>query len=333
MNQSGSYVRRRLGAVLTVAVAILVAGCSMNPAEITRGTNLSGSQNPIALEFNTVLTLTDGAEVMVDGVQAGRVNSIELTNSSAKVTVGVNSDVHVPADARAAVRQGTVLGDSFVSIDTSRSRSRTGDQARVIPVAQTTSPPPLENTLAVLANFVNGGSITDVQDVLRMVNTSFPQLRDSQRVASILDVDMRSVAAHTDRVDSMIAALNGVSNSVDSRSDKISDVLSPTGMHYWRHVMPGIAQLGTVIPSVGSVFEGGYWLVPALKEVNGSIGVVRGGIEAVGANAPAIKAFLTENLFPFLHRPNMSVVAASSPEGKDVTKNAEKLLRMLGAIR
>lgn len=333
MNRMVCGAGRRSGAAVIAAVVFLVTGCSLNPAEITRGASSSGSQNRITLQFDTVLTLTDGAEVMVDGVEAGRVTSIDLTRSAAEVTVGVNRDVRIPADARAAVRQGTVLGDAFVSIDTTVSRSRTGEQARVIPLAQTASPPPLENTLAVLANFVNGGSIVDVQDVLRTVNKSFPEVRDAQRVASIVDIDMRSVATHTDRVDSMIAALNGVSASVDSRSDEISALLSVKGMHFWRSVMPGIEQLGTVIPSVGSIFEGGYWLVPALTEVNDSIGVIRNGIEAVGANAPAIEAFLTKNLFPFLHRPTMKVVSASSPDGQDVLKNAEKLLRMLGAIR
>lgn len=320
--------------VLILALTVMVvAGCSMNPAEISRSATVSGPQNRITLQFDTVLTLTDGAEVMLDGVQVGRVESIGLTENSADVLVAVDSAVHVPADARAAVRQGTVLGDSFVAIDTTGTESGKARQAQVIPTAQTSSPPPLENTLAVLANFVNGGAVTDAQDVLRLVNSSFPDRRDARRVASIVDIDVGSLAAHTDRIDSMIAALNDVSDAVDSRSGQIADVLSPAGMHYWRHVMPGIEQLGTVIPSVGSVFEGGYWLVPALTEVNDSIGTVRAGIEAVGSNEPAIRKFLTEKLFPFLHKPNMSVVGVSSPEGQDVLKNAEKLLRMLGAVR
>jgi len=327
-------VRTRVAGGLLAAATVLT-GCSMNPADITRGASYSSSQKQILIEFDTVLTLTDGAEVMVNGVQVGRVKSVDLKPSSAAVTVAIDPEIRIPTGTTAAVRQGTVLGDSFVALETPQpgASGASGPEATRIPVGDTTSPPPLENTLAVLANFVNGGNIVDAQDVLRTVNRSFPTLSDTERVAKIVDIDSASLAARTDAIDDMLDALNGVTDAVDSRADQIESMLAPAGMHYWRQVMPGITQLGTVIPSVGSVFEGGSWLVPMLTQVEGSIDTVRSGIEAVGRNQPLIEKFLRDNLFPFLRKPEMTVVSATSPEGRDILADAEKILRMLGAIR
>jgi phospholipid/cholesterol/gamma-HCH transport system substrate-binding protein len=312
---------------------LVLCGCSLNPGTLATRVQDAGSVHSLRVYFSTVLNLTDGADVDVNGVKVGHVRSMRLNSDSAEVTVAFDNAVQIAPDARAAIRQSTVLGDSFVAIESNPAPAEQDSSAASIPLDQTTAPPPLENTLAVLANFVNGGSVQSAQDVLRMMNKSLPVLTQTQRVASIVSVDTQDLAARTDGIDEMLRAVNATASAINSRAGAISEMLSAQGMHYWSQLSLGLQQVGVVLPSVGSVFEGGYWLLPMLQSVHGSIHTVRDGIDAVGSNEQLINKFLADNLFPFIRRPDMTIVSLQTPQGQDVLVTAEKVLRMLGATR
>ncbi|QTI68985.1 MCE family protein [Gordonia polyisoprenivorans] len=327
-------------AVVTTMVVLGAAGCSLNPGVLATNVQSTGSEEGLTIQFDTVLNLTDGADVNLNGIKVGHVKSVSLGPRTADAVVAFDNPVAIPKSARAAIRQATVLGDSFVEITTASAASNSTQSgtagqgnATVIPVEQTTSPPPLENTLAVLANFVNGGSIQSAQDVLRMVNRALPSDDQTQRVASIVHIDSRDLAAHTSSVDETLRALTSVSSAINSRASQINEILSPVGVHYWNELFAALEQLGIVIPSVGSVFAGGYWLVPMLTTVKDTVWTARGDLEAVGQNEGLIRQFLTENLLPFVRRPDITIVSASTPDGRNVVDSAEKIFRMLGAIR
>ncbi|MFE9322388.1 MULTISPECIES: MlaD family protein [unclassified Nocardia] len=331
-----THLQWRVVPLLCGLVATVATGCSLNPGTLATEVQSAGSGQKLTIQFATILNLTDGADVTVNGVKVGHVDTVKLSSSSADVVVGFDKKISIAPDAHASIRQATVLGDSFVSIQSSGSAdTETAHSAgtKLLPLNQTTSPPPLENTLAVLANFVNGGSIRSAQDAMRMINKSFPVLEQTQRVSSIVSVDTRDVAAHTTSVDVMIDAMNATAGAINSRADELGKMLSADGMHYWSQLSLGLQQVGVVLPSVGSVFEGGYWLLPLLHSADGSISTVRDGIDAVGSNEELLQKFLDDNLFPFIRRPDITIVSATSPAGNDILANAETILRMLGAIR
>ncbi len=321
--------------VVPALFVAMVAGCSLNPGTLATQVQSAGGGQSLSIHFASVLNLTDGADVNLNGVRVGHVRAVTLGPEYANVDVVLDGDQRVPASARAAIRQSTVLGDSFVSLDAEPAdiERAAAEDVREIPLKQTTAPPPLENTLAVLANFVNGGSVHDAQQVVDMINRSFPSAQQTARVADIAAVDMRSLAGGTTSLDTMLTAIDNLTGVVNNRSTALREMLSPGAMQYWNELSLGLQQVGIVLPSVGSVFQGGFWLNPMLTEVNGSIGIVRGGIDAVGQNEDLIRQFLTKNLFPFLKRPDMTIVAADSPQGANVLDGADRILRMLGAIK
>lgn len=328
--------RRWLGVFSAcVAVVSVVVGCGLSPGPMASSVRQVGGGDEITVSFANTLNLPEGADVTLNGTKVGSVNDVHLRGDHVDAVTELKSGVRIPAGARASIRQDTVLGDPYVAIEAKSGHTGQEYLARgaVIPVTRTTSPPPLEDTLAVLSNFVNGGSIQDMQTVVRLINGALPVYRQTQRVAKISAVDLKSLAGGTDQIDGMLSALDKTAGAVIPRLNDITDMLSPEGMHYWSNISAAFKQLGVVIPSIGSVFEGGYWLVPMLTEVNGSIYTVRDGIDAIGSNQQLIRNFLSDKLFPFIKKPRMNVVSATSPDGQEVLGNVEKVLRMLGAIR
>jgi len=306
------------------------SGCSLNPSDMASSIRSSGGGKTLTLQFTNTLNMPEGADVTLNGLRVGSVKDVVLRRGYVDVTATVD-DVRISADATAAIRQSTVLGDPYVSIRASGTGPELAEST--IPLAGTISPPALEDTLVVLANFVNAGSIQDMQDVIRSVNAALPEIKQTQRVANIAAVDLRSVARDTSRIDTLIKGLNDTSKTVIPRLPKIEEMFNPAGMHYWDQMSRLFGNIGIVLPSIGSVFEGGFWLVPMLDSLNDTADTLVGVGTAIGENDALIRKFLTENLQPFMKKPGLDIVSLRTPEGQNVITDMVRLLKMLGAVR
>ena len=58
-----------------------------------------------------------GSDVKIRGVNVGEVTSIELVDNRALLTMRINNDVGIPANASAVIRPKTLFGEKFVDID------------------------------------------------------------------------------------------------------------------------------------------------------------------------------------------------------------------------
>ncbi len=324
---------RAMLAAIGVVVAALLAGCSLNPGELASSVRSTGEGDSLTVQFANTLNLPEGSDVTFNGARVGAVTAVHLREGLVDVEAKLTDQVRIPASASASIRQNTVLGDPYVAIVGTATDRRMLESGGVIPLAQTTSPPPLEDTLAVVANFVNGGSIQNMQDVIRQINSALPSISQTQRVARIAAVDFRDLAAGTNLLDTMIRGLDTTARTVAARVPQLETMLGSGGMHYWSQLSKLFSGIGIVLPSIGSVFEGGYWLMPLLTGVNGSLTTVRNGIDAIGANQELLQKFLSDKLFPFLRRPGLEIVSASTPDGREIIGDVTKLLRMLGALR
>lgn len=319
-------------AVLLAATGVL-SGCGLNPGEMASSVRSTGDGDRLTLQFTDTLNLPEGSDVTLNGSKVGSVTQVHLQPGHVDVDTTLMSGVRIPAAARASIRQNTVLGDPYVAVvSTGVDPGRMLTSGGMIPLSQTTSPPPLEDTLAVVATFVNGGSIQTMQDVIRKINEALPDATQTKRVARISAIDLGDLSQGTTLIDQTIRGLDATARTIAARAPDIDAMLSPEGMHYWSQLSKLFSGIGVVLPSIGSVFEGGYWLMPLLTEVDGSIGTVRSTIDAIGANPPALEKFLSQSLFPFIRKPGLEIVSATTPDGRELIGDVTKLLRMLGAI-
>ncbi|MBD0863511.1 MCE family protein [Gordonia sp. zg691] len=326
--------------VLSMCMVVGVAtGCTLNPNSIASQIHSSGPGVGISVMFTNVNNVPAGAPVTYNGTRVGRVESVRLEAGEVRVDAKVDPGLWFADDVRAVVRQDTVLGDPYIALEGEPTSEimRVAGGGLVIPTTRTTAPPPLENTLSVVSTFVNGGSIQDMQSTIRSVNNTFPDLEQTVGVSRIVAIDTRDLARNTDRLDRMLAGMDATARAIIPNLGKLERMLSPDGrpegVYYWRQLMDVMKEVGVLLPSVGSVYQGGMWLLPLLQDVNGSIDVITEGSAAVSQNSDKLNAFLSDTLFPFIDRPGARIVSVTSPQGKELLDDVHRLLRMLGATR
>ncbi|MFF5204431.1 MCE family protein [Streptosporangium sp. NPDC000396] len=81
--------------------------------------------------FDDVSGLHEGDQVKIAGAPVGQVDSIEVVNGKAEVTLSVRSTVRVPSDSSAAIRWRNTIGQRVVYLEPGAAKDMLGDGARV----------------------------------------------------------------------------------------------------------------------------------------------------------------------------------------------------------
>jgi len=172
--------------VLAAACSLLVSGCKFNGAAsipLPGGEGTGAGAYKVTVEFPDVLDLVPQSAVKVDDVTVGSVESIDLKGFTARVVVRVKKEVTLPANARASLRQTSLLGEKFVSLDrpegeTSVGRLRGGD---TIGLDRTARNAEIEEVLAALSLVLNGGSLEQIQVINRELVLALKGREDNVR--------------------------------------------------------------------------------------------------------------------------------------------------------
>lgn len=329
---------RGLSVIALCVVALLASGCMLKPEDLPSVRAGGGNDYQITVRFGSVMNLPTGADVKMDGLRVGEVEALKRTPKGVDVTIGLTRDARIPVDAGAVIRQDTVLGDTYIALVSdpggARAESRFLEPGSVIPVSRTTSPPQLEDTLAVLAYFVNGGSIQKVQDVMGGLNRALPPLRDLQKVAKVTAVDLRNLSVNTRELDRAISGLDNTAVSLNDRAAELRDLFSVEGVHYFEGIFTKVfSHISTILPSIGSVFEGGLWMIPMLESLANASSSIRNIWDTAPQATTKLSNFLRITLAPFLENPRVEIIDVRGPGGDSQIGDVENLMRMLGAIR
>lgn len=328
---------RTLGSIaVSLVCAVLVSSCaalSVNNLPQPGSSYRDGYE--IVLEFANVLNLPDRAKVVMDGTTVGVVEKVAVGESAADVTARIDSSVKVPSDARAILQQATVLGDIYVAIERASGTAATAglSPGGRIPLTQTTSPPQLEDTIANLANFVASGSIQRMQNSIISINRATPQRAEQIRaIASRVSVNLRDLSDNIYTVDQWLNGLSGTTDVMATSIPKLQYWFSPTGMTQWDRMMTAAIGVGVLLPSVGSIYTGGYWLVPLLKSLGVAVGAVQKSKWAIEGEYRPWRELFTDVFLPQDKYPAMNITSVQTPDGRELIGNVQEVLRMLGAI-
>ncbi|MFC8529928.1 MlaD family protein [Nocardia sp. NPDC057227] len=327
---------RRAAVTALCATALVSSGCSLGPDDLPSVRGGIGDSYDVHLEFAGVMNLPNGADVMMDGLRIGEVSEVAVRSDTVRVTVRLGEDSRVPASTRAIIRQNTLLGDTYVALD----HDAVGPAERflraddTIDVDRTSSPPQLEDTIAVLAYFVNGGSIQRIQDTMGRINAVLPVPGDTRRLAALVSTDLRDLSGGIGEIDRLLDGFDATAVAVNSRAETLGTLFSADTGYYWRRVAINIVSyISQILPSVGSVYEGGLWLVPMLNSLADTGGVLRGLWDSGPADAARIADFLRLTVLPFAAHPAITIRSVETGAGEQIIADVENLLRMLGAVR
>jgi phospholipid/cholesterol/gamma-HCH transport system substrate-binding protein len=185
MNTRTKRTLRTLVCALTVLV--LPAGCglpALSDLPLPGGAP-SGGGYTLTAEFSDVLDLVPQAAVKVDDVTVGSVEKISLSGWTARVRLRIDRKVRLPANATAAVRQSSLLGEKYVTVaapanEAARGQLNDGD---VIPLARTKRGAEVEEVLAALGMLLNGGGLAQLKTINQELGAALdgrePAVRDA----------------------------------------------------------------------------------------------------------------------------------------------------------
>ena len=210
------WARVSLLAVLTV---VALSGCGA--LRDFRGANtfpLPGTKGggpghyTIQVQMPDVQNLQQNSRVRVNDVTVGNVTKIERQGWHALLTMTIDRDVNLPANATATLGQTSVLGSLHIELAAPRGVAPQGKlrDGALIPMSSAGAYPSTEQTLGALSLMLNGGGLGQIQDLTKSLSTAFTgREQDLKSLIGQLD---KFVAYVNDQKDDIIAATNSLNN-------------------------------------------------------------------------------------------------------------------------
>ena len=168
----------------------------------------------LTIEFSDVVDLVPQSLVKVDDVSVGTVTDISVGPAwTAMVSVLVNRDVALPADAQARIRTTSLLGEKFVELSRPQeapgavSPPRIADGA-TIPLARTSRAAEVEEVLGALSLLLNGGGIAQIRTISSELNKALTG--NEPEIRALLDDLDHLVGALDDRKTEITRALDEI---------------------------------------------------------------------------------------------------------------------------
>lgn len=206
-------MRRTAAVAAGLAVALGVTGCQWDglnslPMPGTEGT-APGSYE-VLVQMPNVTTLTRNSPVRVHDVVVGTVSKIEVQDWHALVTVTLNPDVRLPANAVAEIGQTSLLGSNHLELSEPTDQPPEGQlkAGDVIPLARAGAYPTTEQVLSSLSVVLNGGGVAQLETITHELNSALTGREDAIRD---LLPQLNELTTNLDRqTGDIIAAMSGL---------------------------------------------------------------------------------------------------------------------------
>ena len=204
---------------ILVAVAVTaagVAGCGWRglnsmPLPGTQGGGPGSFQ--VQAQLPDVTNIQPNSRVRVNDVTVGTVTKIERQDWHALITMRINGDVDLPANATAKIGQTSLLGTLHVELAPPTDVPPEGrlHDGSMIPLSRAGAYPTTEQTLSVASMFLNGGGLGRVQEITKAFSTAFAGREG----------DLHSLIQ---RLDEFIGHLDAQKNDIIAANESINDL-------------------------------------------------------------------------------------------------------------
>ncbi|PQM48695.1 hypothetical protein C1Y40_01061 [Mycobacterium talmoniae] len=87
-----------------------------------------------------------------------------------------------------------------------------------------------------------------------------------------------------------------------------------------------------MLPSVGTIYSSGYWMVPAFSSLADAMTAIQGAKQVVEGEYPRWRTLLNEFVLPVDKYPAINITSIVGPDGRELSNDVEQVLRMLGAV-
>lgn len=229
-------LNRKLAAVAaTVASALALSSCSVYDLPLPGGPDVGSDPIKVKIQFRDVLDLVPQSTVKVDDVSVGKVTKVELKGYTAVVTVALPKTIELPDNARAEIRQTSLLGEKFVSLSapTDPSSGKLGNND-TIGLDATGRNPEVEEVFSALALLLNGGGVGQLKTIAEELNTAFGGREESVRsiitqvgdFMSQLDANKTSIVTALENINRLSLELRRQDGTIKSALDELPPAIA-----------------------------------------------------------------------------------------------------------
>lgn len=219
--------RHAAAMILTVVLTVTLSGCgTLRNFQGANSLPLPGTKGGAAGSFTVraeipdVQNLERNARVRVNDVPVGNVTNIELQGWHALVTMQLDPDVDLPANATVKLGQTSLLGAVHVELAAPSDMQPEGKlkAGSLIPLSSSSAYPSTEKTLSAVSLLLNGGGLGQVQDITAAMSTAFSGREQDLR--HLIDQLDRFVTHLNDQKEEIIAATDSLNNLVKQFADQ-----------------------------------------------------------------------------------------------------------------
>ncbi|WP_068379872.1 MlaD family protein [Rhodococcus sp. EPR-157] len=356
-------MKRGVCAVGCVSMVMTLVGCGLDPVDLPiPGSYVAGEKYSVEIEFASVLNLPRKAKVVIDGVDAGVLEKVELVGTTAVATVDLSSAVQLPKGTQAELRQSTILGENYIALlpptesadsaDSSGTAESSGTEMSteadfladgdVIPIERTVPADNVEDVLRGLSNVVAGGHYVQLQEAVDNFNAAVPPdpaVLDSVNTAA--RAALTDLGDNTDEIDRILAAAEGVSTTIVERQSGVDRILTvgPSRASGLSEVLFSVVHLiftlGYMSQNIGDVLAEPY------DELHDAVGIIAPALVTIGSadstvpmNVEKVNNLLRDRLIPYFQStPNIALRSVSVEGATARADDMIEILRGIGIVR
>jgi phospholipid/cholesterol/gamma-HCH transport system substrate-binding protein len=209
------WIRVAMG---TLVLAVALAGCSnwrgLNSVPLPGVEGVGPGAYTIQAQMPDVDNIEQNSRVRVGDVNVGTVTKIERQGWHALVTMQLNRNVELPANATATLGQTSLLGSLHIELAPPKDAPPQGKlhEGSLIPLAASGKYPSTEQTLSAIALLLNGGGIGNIEDITEALSVAFTGREDDLR--SLIEQLDKAIGYLDDQKHDIIAASESLNNLV-----------------------------------------------------------------------------------------------------------------------
>ena len=208
---------QRMAIGLIAVLAVGLSGCEwrgLNSLPMPGTEGGSPGSFIVQAQLPDVSYIQQNSRVRVGDVNVGTVTKIERQGWHALVTMRLNGDVDLPANATATVGQTSLLGSLHIELEPPTGVPPEGKLhgGSLIPLSAGGAYPSTEQTLAALSLLLNGGGVGQIQDITKAFATAFAGREN----------DLRSLI---EQIDQFVGHLNAQTGDIIAATDSFNNLV------------------------------------------------------------------------------------------------------------
>lgn len=230
---------RRSAGVAVLALALVSSGCGwrgLNSVPLPGTAGGGPGSFTIKAQMPDVDNVERNSRVRVGDVNVGTVTEIERQGWNALVTMTLDGDVVLPANATAKIGQTSLLGSQHIELSAPANMPPEGrlKEGTLIPLENAGAFPTTEQALAAVALLLNGGGLGNIQDITEALSVAFTGRENDLRsliqqldiAIGHLDDQKNDIIATSESLNSLVGQLAEQKPVVDRALKTIPDALS-----------------------------------------------------------------------------------------------------------